>query len=85
MLKLLNKVRTNYPEAIILELREVYTPSKGWIAVKYEPGPYVAPEEFERAMKLRMINLGATHVNFKIEDEFGTVRYPDYSVRELSN
>jgi len=77
-----NKIQSNYPDSIILDVEETFYPNRGWIKTVGTMNAYTSPEEFIRRLKI-MISGGATNFNFKVNDEYNQIRYPDYSAKEL--
>jgi hypothetical protein len=78
----LNVIRNNYPKSILLDIVETFYPLKGWKQTKNTINSNTTITEVEQKIKLRIAN-GATHFQFMIKDQYGQIRYPDYSVNEL--
>jgi hypothetical protein len=77
--KVVNKC---YHECTILDVPETFYPNEGWVNTENTISPYQSPYELTRKLMSRIAN-GATWFNFKIRDEYGQIRYPDYTIKEL--
>jgi len=65
----------SYGKARIKCISEVFFPDYGWRKMESFWNPY--KDLFCFAL------MGATHIQFKIVDEFDVERYPDFSINEL--
>lgn len=72
-----DKIKSTYPNATDISIAEIFYPNRGWIICLSNPA--------SKNPILHLIELGATHVNLKLTDEFGTIRRLDYSLKELLN
>jgi hypothetical protein len=73
-----NKIKKSYPSYTELAVSEVFYPNTvGWATVM-DTHPITFPQELEWYIKR-----GATQINFRLVDEFGQVRYPDFTSNEL--
>lgn len=77
MSKLNKYIQKSYPNFSDLKLNEVFVPEKGWINYSiFNESP-----DFSHIKELS--DMGVTHINFKVVDEFGIAKYPDYGIKEL--
>ena len=72
-----NYVRKSYPNANDISIREIFIPNKGWLTCLSNPLAYNSINHLNE--------IGVTNVNIQLTDEFGQIRYPDYSIKELKN
>ena len=75
MNKQIKYIQKSYPNAKDIVICELFNPNKGW------------NKSLQNSISQATINhlqeIGVTHVNIKLVDEFGQIRYPDYSIKEL--
>ena len=77
----LDKIKKTYPSCKILNLVEVAFPGKGWVSVA-EDKVYVSENRIKEKIETAC-SRGAVQFNFIIEDEYGTIRRPDFLRKEL--
>lgn len=71
-------VLNSYQNATNLKISEVFKPKDGWIRIW---GQNLVDLTMNNILKAK--NEGATHINVRLTDEFGVVKYPDFSISEL--
>ena len=74
------KIEKSYPNSKVLGIEEFY--NEGWVGCKEMINSYVSPQEANKRIVEKIVG-GATVFNFKIEDEFGVIRYPDFLAKEI--
>jgi hypothetical protein len=67
----------SYPNAKDIQIVEVFTAQKGWVECLSNPLVYNSINHLNE--------IGVSNVNIKLTDEFGQIRRPDYSIKEILN
>lgn len=73
-----DKILAGYPSSTNHCIAEVFSPNDGWHRKFGNSLPPLTEKKIEELKKKN-----CTHINVYLVDEWGVVKYPDYSIEEL--